>query len=491
MKISKVILPKLLTSEMVFHSNAGYLETRSKILVANGRESVETRFDFSLFEIDVSELTLDEDECPTVSDLISSKILEKNQEYRKKFFRTIEGLETDLQISSRVTRVAPVVIPILTAVGSTVASESISLFFNIAKKNNHSKRLNAIEREIDLLQDSLRGSICHFSSRSITNRLIIIDKKFSDYNERVKSNVEQLIFDRKLSLETKIRGCLTVNKLLSAEICLEMAKSQKFPFSIVSIEEKDKGFSIRVILEVDRIVEFAAGNRIEPIGIPRIENEDRFLIYPSLPNFISDNGEKWTFNGPISQLPIQIWPERLINRNLGGTKDYDVDCIAQNTTDETCDGYYEKVFSDFNLVTINRQQILSTFVDCSFKAENEPKILLKMGIHHLNDGIGTLACGSRAIHLNHHKILPITVRTDSNSYKDLNRISKLKLSNIPIYDPDNPLNQIPVFGPVKMYTVIMTVILVTLIIIAVSVKLTLSYFALKYHSIKSIASTPY
>ena len=491
MKISKILFPKLFLSEVVFHNNAGYLESRAKILIGNGRESVETHFDFSKFEIDLSELVLNEEQCPTVSNLISSKIHDKNTEYREKFFDIIKGLQTDFQISSRVTRVAPIVVPILTAVGSTVASESISLFFNIAKKNNHSKRLNAIEREIESLEDSLRGSICHFSSQSITNRLILIDKKFHDYTERVKADVENLIFNRKLSLETKIRGCLTVNKLLSAEICLEMAKSREFKFSVVSIEEKDEGFSIRIILEVDRIVEFAAGNRYEPIGIPRIENDERFLVYPYLPSFVSDTGEKWSFKGPISHLPIQVWPERLINRNLGEVKDYDVDCIAQNTTDETCDGFYERVYSDFNLVTLDRQQILSTFVKCTFKAENKPKVFLEMGIHHLNDGIGTLACGSRALHLNHHKILPIQVRTDTNSFKDLNRISKLTLSNIPIYDPDNPINQVPVFGQVKLYTVIMAVLAVTLIIIAVSVKLTLSYFALKYRSLKSIASRPY
>ena len=247
---------------------------------------MDSTFDFSVFKIDIANLTVDSTECPTVGKLIINRVHEKNQEYKEKFFKLIEGLESDDQIQSRVTRVAPLVGPIVTAVGSTLASETISFFFNIAKRNHHEKRLSSIEKEIDSLQDSLRGSICRFISQSITNRLILIDRNFNEYITRVKSDVEKIVFSRKITLETKIRGCLEVNKALSVEICLEMAKNRNFQFSVVSIEKGLEGFAIQIIVEIPRIVEFASGNLVRPIGIPTIENDQRFLVYPNLPDFI-------------------------------------------------------------------------------------------------------------------------------------------------------------------------------------------------------------
>ena len=486
-----VILPILFGSEVVLHDKAGFAESRAKILLGNGFESVETSYEFSIFQIDISELDVHDEQCPTVSKLIFTKVQEKNSEYKNKFFEIIEGLENDLEVQNRVTRVVPaVVVPILTAVGSTIASESISLFFDIVKKKEHSKRLNAIESEIGVLQDALRGSICQFSGRSITNRLILIDKKYFDYLTRVKSEVERVVFDRRLNLETKLKACLAVNKFLSAETCLEVAKSRNFKFSVVSIEKKDEGFNIDIVIEMNRVVEVSSGNRIEPIGIPVFENGEKFLVYPHLPNFIGDNGEKWSYEGEITQAPIQIWSERLVNRNLEFQKDFDEDCLAQNNTTEVCDGYFEKVYSDFQLVMINRQQIISTFVKCSFKREGQPIEYLEKGIHHLN-GIGLLSCGVRTLNLNTQKILPIQVRKESNGFGSLNRISHLDLSQIPIYDIDNPVNKIPVVGKIKFYTMMMMVLAISITIVGVACKLTATYFFGKYRQIRSLASTPY
>ena len=486
-----VILPILFGSEVVLHDKAGFTESRAKILLGNGYESVETSYEFSIFQIDVSELDVQDEQCPTVSNLIITKVKDKNSEYKTKFFKTIEGLENDLEVQKRVTRVVPaVVVPILTAVGSTVASESISLFFDLAKKKDHSKRLNAIESEIGALQNALQGSICQFSGRSITNRLILIDKKYFDYLARVKSEVERVVFDRRLNLETKLKACLAVNQFLSAETCLEVAKSRDFKYSVVSIEKNDEGFNIGIIIEMNRVVEVSSGNRIEPIGIPVFENGEKFLVYPHVPNFIADNGEKWSYEGEISQAPIQIWPERLVNRNLGFEKDFDEDCLAQNSTTEVCDAYFEHVYADFQLVMINRQQIISTFVKCSFKREGQPIEYLEKGIHNLS-GIGLLSCGVRTLNLNTQKILPIQVRKESNSFGCLNRISRLDFSQIPIYDIDNPVNQIPVFGKIKFYTLMLMVLAISIAIIGVAGKLTATYFFGKYRQIRSLASTPY
>ena len=490
MKLSQLLLSHFCCSEVVIHDHAGYVESRAKVLISNGVESVDSSFDFALFKIDIANLTVDSTECPTVSKLIITRIHEKNQEYKQKFFNLIEGLESDDQIQNRVTRVAPIVVPIVTAVGSTLASETIKFFFNISKRDHHEKRLTSVEKEIDALQDSLRGSICRFNSQSITNRLILIDRNFSQYINRIKLDLEKIVFSRIVSLETKIKGCLEVNKSLSAEVCLEMAKTQNFKFSVVSIEKGDEGFTLKIILEIPRIVEFASGNMVRPIGIPHTESDQRFLVYPNLPNFIVDNGELWSYSGDISNTPIQIWPERLINKNSEGPESFDSDCLALNTTKNACDAYFEKVYSEFTLQTINRQQILSTFVPCSFKPQKGPKTIFEMGIHQIN-GRGVLACGARALNLNHHRILPISVRIDTHSFGELNRISDIEFANIPIFDRDNPINKIPVFKGVKFYSVLMMVIAVTVILTAIGVKLALEYFALKYRSARSIASTPY
>ena len=65
-----------------------------------------------------------------------------------------------------------------------------------------------------------------------------------------KNEVERVVFDRRLNLETKLKACLAVNQFLSAETCLEVAKSRNFKFSVVSIEKKDEGFNIDIVIEM-------------------------------------------------------------------------------------------------------------------------------------------------------------------------------------------------------------------------------------------------
>ena len=83
---------------------------------------------------------------------------------------------------------------------------------------------------------------------------------------------------------------------------------------------------------------------------------------------------------------------------------------------------------------------------------------------------------SKCSRINTQKILPIQVRKESNSFGSLNRISRLDFSQIPIYDIDNPVNQIPVFGKIKFYTLMLMVLAISIAIIGVAGKLTATYF---------------
>ena len=179
---------------------------------------------------------------------------------------------------------------------------------------------------------------------------------------------------------------------------MEFAKNKDiFDFAVIAIEPIDKGFNIRVLIEVPRVTEVSSGNIIYSLGIPKLEGNQKFLVHPKVPDFVTDGGEKWTYSGVKNNKHIQMWDDKLINRNQKALS-YDEDCLAVNNTTQECDGYFTPVFTDFSLITVFRQQILLTFVECSLKIEGKPILKLSQGIHLIKE-VGQLLCNSKLITL--------------------------------------------------------------------------------------------
>ena len=123
------------------HDQAGFLESQGKILVTNGHSNVVMEFIFEFFEIDTSELQIDSEKCPTVSKMISDRVDLKNGQFKTKFENIFSGIQEDHEVQDRSPRVVPAVVyPIVTAIGTTLASESVSLFFGLAKNSKMTKK---------------------------------------------------------------------------------------------------------------------------------------------------------------------------------------------------------------------------------------------------------------------------------------------------------------------------------------------------------------
>ena len=476
---------------MTVHDKAGYLESQGKILVTNGHSNVIMEFIFEFFSIDTSELQIDSERCPTVSKMISDRVDLKNEQFKSKFENIFAGIQEDHEVQERSPRVVPAVVyPIVTAIGTTLASESVSMFFGLAKNSKMSKKIDLIESEVEQLSAVLKGSICSFTSQSIINRLKITDKIFSDYIAKTESAVERIVFDRKLTLETRVKSCLAANKNLDGETCLEIAKmSHSYNYLIIAVEKIDKGFNIKVLIETPRVTEVVSGNLVYSIGLPKIQNNRKFLVRPKLPDFIPDGGDRWTYNGIRTNKYIQLWDDKLIDRNHGHTS-FDEDCLAMNNTDAECDAYFTEVYTNFFVELIFRQQILVSFEECTLRIEGKKSRTLKSGIHVISE-IGQLICGSKSIELTKIKMLPITTTFDHHSFGDLNEISSLNLDSIPFWDRDNPVNKISVFGKVKFFTLMIVTWCALIVIVFIGVKIFWSRFQNSYREIRSIAATPY
>ena len=484
-------MPLIRANVVTVHDHAGYIESRAKILVKNGHSTIVMEFTFETFEIDTSELQIDTEKCPTVAKMISDRVDLKNSQFNTKFEKIFSGIQEDHTVQDRITRVVPAVVyPVVTAIGTTLASESVSMFFGLMKNSKISKRIDLIETEVEQLSAVLKGSICSFTSQSIINRLKIIDKIFGDYIENVEKAVTDIVFNRKLTLETRVKACLAANNNLDGELCLEFAKMvHVFNFLIIAVEKVDKGFNIKVLIETPRVTEVASGSIIYNVGIPKIEENRKFLVHPNIPDFISDGGEKWNYHGVRDNKHIQLWDDKLINRNHG-VPSYDIDCLAINDTNAECDGYYTEVFTNFFIELIFRQQILVSFGECSIKIEGKQTKKLGPGIHVISE-VGHLVCDSKAIKLDKIKILPITTTFDHHSFGDLNRISELNLDSIPFWDRDNPVNKMNVFGNLKFFTILAITWCVLLVIFLIGTKLFLTRFRKSYVELRSIAATPY
>ena len=88
-------------------------------------------------------------------------------------------------------------------------------------------------------------------------------------------------------------------------------------------------------------------------------------------------------------------------------------------------------------------------------------------------------------------MLPIKTQLNHNGFGDLNRITKLELDQIPIWDLDNPVSGMNVFGNIKFFTILAVTWCVLLVIFLIGTKLFLTRFRKSYVELRSIAATPY